>query len=368
MGKSTLAATVAWFVAHQLLGAQSPAFAPFSAALLVQVSVYRSVTRSLQYVLAVVLGVAVQAVLGFLLGPRLWTFALVALAALAIGRWRTLGPQGDQVATAAFFAFSAFTVVTSLDGRIAQLGNVIMLVLAGSAIGVVTNLLVFPPMRLRSAEYGLTTLARATGDLVDDVATRLHEGVPDSETTSYWRYRARLLGGTVEQARSAVRTAEESVWYNPRVMLRRYRNRTSVAGYEAATNALGRVVGQLESVTRALHHGREAATGAETGYVRFLRDYGAFLAAVDEAIEVLASLSQERLRDDIGELDSRVQRAREHADRLATAARGSALGPDEYAQAYGTLLIEASRFLDELSYAHSALSQGWEAQGWEKFR
>ncbi|MGX9225408.1 FUSC family protein [Streptomyces albus] len=102
IGKSALAATVAWFVAHDLMAARSPAFAPFSAVLMMQVTVYRSLLQSLRYLGAVVAGVAIQAALGFLAGPDLLTFALVALIAMVIGRWRRLGTQGGQVATAAF--------------------------------------------------------------------------------------------------------------------------------------------------------------------------------------------------------------------------------------------------------------------------
>ncbi|WP_223775186.1 hypothetical protein [Streptomyces sp. 135] len=40
--KSALAATVAWWIAHDLLHAKSPAFAPFSAVLIMNVTVYQS--------------------------------------------------------------------------------------------------------------------------------------------------------------------------------------------------------------------------------------------------------------------------------------------------------------------------------------
>ena len=94
IGKSTLAATIAWVISYYLLHAQSPAFAPFSAVLIMQVTVYQSLLQSSRYVGAVVAGVAVQAALGFLVGPGLLTFVLVALVALAIGRWPALGVAG----------------------------------------------------------------------------------------------------------------------------------------------------------------------------------------------------------------------------------------------------------------------------------
>ena len=123
VGKSTLAATIAWVISYPLLNAQSPAFAPFSAVLIMQVTIYQTLVQSLRYVGAVAAGVAVQIALGFLVGPEAVTFALVALVALVIGRWPALGAQGGQVPTAAFFAFATYTSATGYPEKIAQLGR-----------------------------------------------------------------------------------------------------------------------------------------------------------------------------------------------------------------------------------------------------
>ncbi|WP_235445370.1 aromatic acid exporter family protein [Streptomyces sioyaensis] len=70
IAKSTLAATIAWVISYEFLHAKSPAFAPFSAVLIMQVTVYQSMVQALRYVSAVTAGVAVQGVLGFLAGPH----------------------------------------------------------------------------------------------------------------------------------------------------------------------------------------------------------------------------------------------------------------------------------------------------------
>jgi hypothetical protein len=108
IGKSTLVASISWFVAHDLMKAQAAAFAPFSAVLIVQITVYQSLLRGLRYVGAVTVGVALQGVFGALSDPNPVSFVFVALIAVSIGRWRRLGSQGSQVATAAFFAFSTY--------------------------------------------------------------------------------------------------------------------------------------------------------------------------------------------------------------------------------------------------------------------
>ncbi|MFB8353040.1 aromatic acid exporter family protein [Streptomyces niveus] len=83
--KRVLAATVAWLIAHDLLDATSPAFAPFSAVLLMHVTIYRSLAQALRYVGAVTAGVLVQTGLVHLAGPDLFTFVLVTLIASSSG-------------------------------------------------------------------------------------------------------------------------------------------------------------------------------------------------------------------------------------------------------------------------------------------
>lgn len=215
VAKSTLAATLAWLIAYDVLDARSPAFAPFSAVLMMQVTVYRSVVQSLRYVGAVVAGVLVQAALGFLAGPDLLTFVLVALVALTIGRWRLLGVQGPQVATAAFFAFSTYTTASGDAERFRALGEIVLLVLIGSAIGTAVNVLVAPPLRHRSAEYGIHSLAHTLHGLLADMHPVLAEGVPDGDTTGGWRARAERTGEMIGEARSGLLTSKESALLNP---------------------------------------------------------------------------------------------------------------------------------------------------------
>ncbi|MGD9483876.1 aromatic acid exporter family protein [Streptomyces sp. TRM70308] len=350
VGKSTLAAVIAWAIASQLLHAQSPAFAPFSAVLMMQVTVYQSVVQALRYVGAVVAGVALQGVLGFLAGPDLMTFALVALVALTIGRWRPLGTQGSQVATAAFFAFSSYITAASTADRLTALGQIIVLVLVGCGVGVAVNLLVFPPMRYRSAEYGVRNLARSVCDLLSDVYPALREERElDEERTGRWRRRATALSGTVTQAYSAVETARESLWYNPRRLLHRHRAKETFSGYQAVVEALERVCSQLVSLTRSLDqwHDREESTG----YGDFLHGYGDLLACLAAISRQLSELDEDRLAAQSRALDGAAEEAQEVWRRLAETTERSPLPVDDLARPYGVMLVEAARLTEEFQYA-----------------
>ncbi|MFJ9472361.1 aromatic acid exporter family protein [Streptomyces caniferus] len=355
IGKSVLAATVAWVISYDLLQAQSPAFAPFSAVLIMQVTVYRSLLQSLRYVGAVVSGVAVQAALGFLVGPDLLTFVLVALVALVIGRWPALGSQGSQVVTAAFFAFSTYISATSNLDKITQLGQIILLVLIGCGVGVVVNVAVVPPLRYRSAEHGIRTLAHALCDLVGDMYPALREGALDEERSNHWRRRAGQTEELISQARSGLRTARESLYYNPRRLFGRHQGPTTFQGYDAVLEALERVLYQMASLTRSLDTWQEDE-GDRSGRA-FLGRYADFLEAVCDITQVLGTLDEDHLHDQARQLCRLADSAQERCRRVTEEAERAELPLADPALPYGVLVVESTRLMDEFQHTCDVLQR-----------
>ncbi|MFF4281420.1 FUSC family protein [Streptomyces kronopolitis] len=355
IGKSTLAATLAWVLSYNVLNAQSPAFAPFSAVLIMQVTVYQSLLQSTRYVGAVAAGVAVQAALGFLGGPDLLTFALVALVSLTIGRWPALGSQGSQVATAAFFAFSTYISATSDLDKITQLGQIILLVLIGCGVGVLVNVTVFPPLRLRGAEHGIRSLADAQRDLVDDMYPALCQGELDEDRAAHWRERADRTGELVTQARTGLRTARESIQYNPRRLLRRHRGNTSFEGYGAVLEALERTLYQLASLTRSLHQWSKSEDEDHHNHASFLACYADFLESIAEINEVLAALDEDRLNEQAPQLCRLSDQAQQRRHRVSEQAEQDHLPLTDPARPYGVLVLEATRLMEEFQYTCDVL-------------
>ncbi|BCK67918.1 hypothetical protein Srufu_018710 [Streptomyces libani subsp. rufus] len=353
IAKGTLAATIAWVISYHLLHTQSPAFAPFSAVLIMQVTVYQSLLQSSRYVGAVVAGVAVQAALGFLVGPEVLTFALVAAVALTIGRWPALGSQGSQVATAAFFAFSTYVSATSTLDASTQLGQIILLVLIGCGVGVLVNITVLPPLRYRSAEYGIRTLAHALCDLVSDIYPVLRAGGLDEESTGRWRSRAEQAGELVAQARTGLRMARESLHYNPRRLVRRGRPHTGFEGYAAVLEALERTLGQVAALTRSLD--RWSADEDRHRYGDFLASYADFLEALSRITRVFADLDEDRLGDQAPELCQLADEAQDYRRRLAEEAERGELPLADPGRPYGVLVIEAARLMEEFQYTCDVL-------------
>ncbi|MFH9613554.1 aromatic acid exporter family protein [Streptomyces pratensis] len=351
IGKSALAATLAWVIAYNGLNARSPAFAPFSAVLIMQVTVYRSVLQSLRYVGAVVAGVLVQAALGFLAGPDLLTFVLVALIALTIGRWHVLGVQGPQVATAAFFAFSTYTSSSGDAQRLHRLGEIVVLVLIGCAIGTAVNVLVAPPLRYRSAEYGIRNLAHTLHDLLADMYPVLAEGVPDPDTTGGWRTRAGRTEEVIGQARSRLQTAKESALFNPRRLLRAYREHPGFQGYEAVLGALERTLYQMSSLTRGLDRSREEDEARQS----FLQRYAAFLKSVSAIAEVLTTLDETTLAPQAKRLQRLADEAEARRDEVVEETHRLSVSLTDPSASYGILVVEATRLMEEFRYTSEVL-------------
>ncbi|MGW7412324.1 FUSC family protein [Streptomyces sp. NPDC054863] len=354
IGKSVLAAALAWVVAHDLMGARSPAFAPFSAVLVMQPTVYQSVVQSLRYAGAVVVGVAVQAALGLAAGPGLVAFVLVALVALVVGQWARLGSQGTQVPTAAFFAFATYTAATDDGDRLAQLAQIVLLVLIGCSIGTLVHSVVVPPMRHRSAEFGISTLARTLAELLADIAPVLREGEPGGDSTGRLRRRADMTDVLITRARASMRTAQDSVHFNPRRHLRGHRTHTSFQGYATVLEALVRTLYQVASLTRSLDQWYEQGEDRHED-LPFLRSYADFLDSLVEFAHVLVALDEERLPSQAKELN-RLSEEAEHLRRaLAEEAVRRELPLADPSRPYGVLVVEATRLREECRHCCDAL-------------
>ncbi|RII17900.1 hypothetical protein DSC45_13430 [Streptomyces sp. YIM 130001] len=358
--KSTLAAALAWTVSFYFLEAQSPAFAPFSAVTIMYVTVYQSVAQALRYVGAVVVGVAAQAALAYLTGPDLLTFVLVTVIALAIGRSRLLGVQGPQVATAAFFAFAAYSSAADNSERLAQLGQIVLLVVIGCAIGIVVTVVLAPPLRYRSAEYGVRSLARELYDLTSDVYPALRDGAPDAETTGRWRQSAARLDGLIADARAGLNNAKESVPYNPRRLLKRHHGPISFRGYEAVLNAVERTLHQLASLVRSLDQWKQEENDYE--YHHFLNRYAAFLEAVSETALLLSTTDEKELRQQTDELTDLVGEAQTRRREVTDEALSQRLPLSDPTRPYGVLVVEATRLMEEIEYTNDTLCSLVEGQ------
>ncbi|MFI1675806.1 MULTISPECIES: FUSC family protein [unclassified Streptomyces] len=345
VAKRVLAATLSWWIAHDFLNATSPAFAPFSAVLIMNVTLQQSVWQTLRYVAAVVVGVAVQSAIGFTAGPDLFAFVVVAAIALSLGQWTALGEQRSQVATAAFFAFSTYSAAATNADRALQLGQIILLVLIGCGIGLAVNLCIAPPLRYRSAEQGLRALAAEMEYLLDDMADGLCSGDVDADRADQWLHAGERVQDAVGQARAGLSTAENSVPFNPRRLLPAHRGYLRFDRYRQALAAMERAVHQLASLTRSL--GRWRDTEDTYTYTPALEAYADFAAALRDVVHVLVELDSDKLSDQAQEMCGLAGTAQEALQKVLDVAQEYGLPLADASRPYGVLIVEATRLMEE---------------------
>jgi uncharacterized membrane protein YccC len=202
--KTVGAAVIAWVLAVSVFGLPQPFLAPWAALLTVHATVYRTFTRGLQQVAAAVLGVLLAVGAGAVLGVNAASLGVMLLLAMAAGATRALR---DESTTAAATALVVLLTGYSGDGSllVARLSDTVI----GIAVGLLVNLLVWPPLRDRAAARQVDVIDDHLGALLSDIARGMREGrdAADAET---WIERSRELDHEIAHAWAVFRQARES--------------------------------------------------------------------------------------------------------------------------------------------------------------
>lgn len=344
--KSALAATVAWEIADNvpLGGAQAPWLAPVTAMVVVGATVSETFTGALQRVAATVVGVLVSYWTGHFLGLHWWSILIVVIGALTLGSWRRFGNQGTQVAITSILILTLASTRTGYaTARIAE-------TLLGAVVGLLVNLLIAPPVHLRTARDALGDLANEISGILADTGKGLRRPWPPDDADA-WLSRARDLDELLLDARESVERATESVRFNPRRMIADVAPDVAMAMSDPwlrpALRSLEHVAIQTRGITRVIYDveypGHDEAP-AEPDH-RFLERFGGLLELAARAVHRYGELADETGDEELRRLiTDGVRRA--HALRRmlrATAAREDMLWP-----VYGALLVDVERLFGEL--------------------
>jgi len=341
--KSAFASVLAWETARIVLDSPQPFFAPLAALVTVHVTVYGSLRVAAQRVVAVLVGVLLAFAAARYAGINGLSLGVVLVVALVLGRWHRLGGEGLQVPTTALLAMTVAggTAQNQLQARVLD-------TVVGALIGAGTNLLLLPPVHLRSARDSVAALANGVGRLLQAVGTGLREEW-GPEQTDEWRDRAARLDRLVRDARASIERGQESKRLNPR--RQSVRSAVSDADLRRAVDSLEHVSIQCRSITTSLS---ALADSPLRPTARFLTAYADVLLAAADAFSALADetqgdqeLAQVRAATRSGGDRWRELRARVLQERLDQ--------PDAL-PAYGSLLADIERVLDELQTADDALA------------
>ncbi|MFD3542632.1 aromatic acid exporter family protein [Streptomyces sp. NPDC058662] len=333
--KTVVAAMTAWTLARYLLPPAVSTFAPFAALLALQSTVYRSVRECAQYALAMAAGATLAATLAAVAGIHGWTFGILTLSALVVGRIQRFGEQGTQVAVVGFFAFS------SGQGEIDYVGHLVASVGIGALCGLAAHLVLAPARHTVHRQQAVAELYTTMGRRLDGLAGTLEASDPDRDHTSHWRRDGRLLASECERLRHGIETEIENGRLNPRRSIDGAeralpRAREAVAVAERSTD-------HLRSMTRTLDH---ALAGRELDGLSpaFRTGLGSVLRAAARAMREIGRPT----RTDPGRLDELIDAAAEELDKVQRADRAAAAASPDVHAVQGTLLTDAGRLLADL--------------------
>ncbi|MFJ3830757.1 aromatic acid exporter family protein [Streptomyces sp. NPDC090046] len=333
--KTVIAAMAAWVLARYLLPPSVSTFAPLTALVALQATVYRSVRDCLQYVLAMAAGATLAASLAALAGIHGWTFGILTLAALCVGKVRRFGQQGTQVAVVGFFAFS------SGQGQIDYIGHLVAAVGIGALCGLAAHLVLAPARHTHHRKQAVTDLYTTMAQRLTDLADTLEASDPARDHLRQWRRDWHGLSAECERMRHAIDTEIENGRMNPR--------RTIGDSDEAlprareAITVAERGMDHLRSMTRTLDY---ALDSGELGNLPapFRPRFSAVLRAVATAMEEIGQAS----RTDPDLLDAQIDEAAAELERVQRQERTTPDASPAVHALQGTLLTDAGRLLADL--------------------
>jgi hypothetical protein len=206
--KTTLAAVLAFVVAERLGTSATPVLAPLTALLVVQLTMYETVQQGWERILSVVAGVLVAIGVASVVGLTWWSLGAVVALSLIVGRLLRLGPQLLEVPISAMLVLAVTNAEDLALERVYE-------TLIGSAVGVLVNLVIAPPLYVQPAGDAIAELADRTADVLRGLAGELRAGW-SRPAADRWLDEARALGAEVARADETLARAEQSARLNPR--------------------------------------------------------------------------------------------------------------------------------------------------------
>ena len=275
--KTVLAAVVAWVIAASLLELPQPFLAPWAALLVVHATVYKTFSKGMQQVAATVVAVVLATVVGEALGLSTWAIALLLVVALVLGAVPWLGAEATTIATTGLVVLTTgFESDVMLVSRLYDTG-------IGVGVGLLVNVIVWPPLRRHTAAKALDRIDDGIGELLVDMAGGLGEGCQE-EDVSGWIERTRDLDADLDHAWALVRQAQESARLNPRRQARAMRNPEQ---WHGLLRRMEQAVAETRSLARTLGgQGSHRETWGETfadPWISMLGDAGRATSAADPA-------------------------------------------------------------------------------------
>jgi uncharacterized membrane protein YgaE (UPF0421/DUF939 family) len=233
-----VAAGLAWWIAHDLVGRPAPFFAPIAAVITLASSLGQRARRTIELVLGVAIGIGVGDALILVIGRGPWQIALMVLGAILVAT--AVGGGTPLVVQSA----SSAVLVATLTAGAAQPVSRFFDALVGGAVGLVVMTLLLPlnPLSVvrRAAGPALTALAGGLHDVSRALADR------DADAVQAALDRLRAAEDTFAAFTAAVEAARENVAFAPA----RWRARGPLAQYVEGAGQLTYMLRNVRVLTR----------------------------------------------------------------------------------------------------------------------
>jgi uncharacterized membrane protein YgaE (UPF0421/DUF939 family) len=208
--KTVIAAVIAWVLAVQVFHLAQPFLAPWAALVTVHATVFGTLRHGVQQAAASVIGVLVAFAAGHTFGLNAISLGAVVLVGLLAG---SVPVFRAETTTAAATAVVVLTTGYSDNGgmlvaRLFDTGT-------GIAVGLLVNLIVWPPLRDRSAAHQIDVIRDRVGNLLSDIAAGLSRGRAAVDIDG-WIAQTGRLDNDIDRAWRVLKEARESGRLNPR--------------------------------------------------------------------------------------------------------------------------------------------------------
>ncbi|MFJ5229335.1 aromatic acid exporter family protein [Kitasatospora sp. NPDC088391] len=343
--RATVAATLAYVVATWLSSEPVPLTAPLTALLVVQVTVYSTLTTSVRRVNSVVVGVLIAIGFSTVVGLSWWSLGLIILASLVIGRFVRVDEFVQEVAISAMLILGVSQVTSQAWDRVLE-------TLIGAAVGLLFNLVFAAPVWVDTAGESIEDLARRARQLLLDLAEQVGRPVP-VERAAERLHEARRLDQAIAQVDAALRQAEDSLRLNPRIsegLLSRLVLRTGLDTLEICVVVIRVIARSLTDLAKRRAPGEQLFAGdVAVALEELLGHVGSALVSFAVLVTTQVSRNAEEAEQRLAAELAAAWSCRENVARLLL--HRVREHPEDW-QLHGALLAEIDRILDELDLEH----------------
>jgi uncharacterized membrane protein YgaE (UPF0421/DUF939 family) len=339
--RSTAAATLAYIAALWLTDVNAPLLAPLTALLVVQVTLFATLTSGVRRVNSVVAGVVLATTFSALVGLSWWSLGLLILCSLSIGHVVRVSEFVPEVAISAMLVLGVTQVTETALDRVLE-------TVIGAVVGLLFNVVFVPPVWVRPASEDIEDQARRMRALLHRLGQQAHERRTPVERATAKLHEARQLDQDVALVDASLSQAEESLRLNPRVkegVLTRLVLRTGLDTLEICAVMLRTLSRTLADL--AAH--REDEPLFPPDVAAELRQLFAHLGdAVDTFADMITSQVSASAEEAETRLSETLEASRACRERVARLLLSRVQAHPRQWQLHGALLADIDRMLDEL--------------------